>query len=107
MSDQEVSGEKFEQWAIVDVMGHQQYVGFVTDYVIAGKGFVRIDVPEADGVPAWCKFIGTNSIYAITPVSEQIARHMAKRNRSLPVPAYQMPQLAIADAGDDEDEYPI
>lgn len=36
----------FDQWAIVDVMGHQRYAGRVTEETLAGAGFIRVDVPE-------------------------------------------------------------
>ena len=81
----------FEQWAIVDVMGHQRYVGHVTEQVIAGCGFVRVDVPATSDQPAWTKLVGTGSIYAITPVSEEIARKMAERSQNPPIDAYDLP----------------
>lgn len=82
---------KFEQWAIVDVMGHQRYVGLVTEQVIAGTGFVRIDVPETPDVKPWTKLVGTSSIYAITPVSEEIAKAMAAKHGSRPINQYDLP----------------
>jgi hypothetical protein len=94
--------QHFEQWAIVDVMGHQRYIGLVTEQVIAGTGFIRIDVPGNDEVPAWTKIVGASSIYAITPVSEEIARGMAEVTRSRPIQSYELPkQLAGPDEQDD------
>lgn len=85
------SGDAFDQWAIVDVMGHQRYIGRVTEQVIAGQGFVRIDVPETKTINAWTKLIGTGSIYAITPVTEELARAMAAARNSQAVSAYDLP----------------
>jgi hypothetical protein len=102
----------FDQWCIVDVMGHQRYVGRVTEQVIAGQGFVRVDVPKTEKTQAWTKLIGTSSIYAITPVSEEIAQAMANNRQSEPVHAYELtPRLTAAasthdnlfDAHDEED----
>ena len=104
---------KFEEWAIVDVMGHQRYVGKVTEQVIAGCGFVRVDIPETETTQAWTKLVGTGSIYAITPVSEDIARSMAANSQREPVQAYELTPKLIRDAtqrtmfdndGDYEDE---
>lgn len=93
MDESSVAG--FDEWAIVDVMGHQRYVGKVSEQVIAGQGFVRVDVPKTDKVQAWTKLIGTGSIYAITPVSEEIAKAMANRNQSEPIAAYELaPKIA-------------
>ena len=69
---------KFEQWAIVDVMGDKKYIGKVSEQVIAGCGFVRVDIPKTETVNGWTKLIGTSSICAITPVEEDIARQMAE-----------------------------
>jgi hypothetical protein len=79
---------KFEEWAIVDVMGHQRFVGRVFEQVIAGQGFVRVDIPAVEGVQAWTKLIGPSSIYAITPVSEDVARAMAAKRKSIPIAAF-------------------
>jgi len=106
MPEQNSSGEAFDQWAIVDVMGHQRYVGRVTEQVIAGTGFVRVDVPGTDKVKPWTKLIGTSSIYAITPVSEEIARAMAQNRQSEPIQAYELTprltaQASLFDSDDD------
>ena len=87
MSDEQA---RFAEWAIVDVMGHQRYIGLVTEQVVAGQGFVRVDIPKTDKQPAWTKLIGTGSIYAITPVSEEVAKAMAKHNETAPVKAYEL-----------------
>lgn len=91
-----MANESFDQWAIVDVMGHQRYVGRVTEEVIAGQGFVRVDIPATDKLQAWTKLIGTASIYAITPVSEEIARAMANNRQTEPIAAYELtPKLTV------------
>jgi hypothetical protein len=84
--------EKFDEWAIVDVMGHQRFVGKVTEQVIAGQGFVRVDIPATPTVGAWTKLIGTASIYAITPVSETIAVAMAQEREDVPLSRYELPE---------------
>lgn len=113
MPEQNSGGEVFDQWAIVDVMGHQRYVGKVTEQVIAGCGFIRIDIPATDKAEAWTKLVGTGSIYAITPVAEQVARKAATR-QAAPVQAWELqPKLqralpGMTDGGrplDDDDEF--
>lgn len=109
MTDQ----KPFEQWAIVEVMGHNTYAGLVSEQTLAGTGFVRVDVPELPALkerycneppqPGFTKLIGTASIYAITPCSEEIARQAAARVRTRPIhmleiPATARPQLQSADA---------
>jgi hypothetical protein len=84
------NADQFDQWAIVDVMGHQRFVGRVTEQVIAGTGFVRIDVPETPKANAWTKLVGTASIYAITPITEEIARDMAEKRNDSPIQLFDL-----------------
>lgn len=108
---------KFNEWAIVEVMGHQKYAGIVTEQAIGGCAFVRVDVPriEADGrspeQQAFTKLLGQGSIFAITPVSESVARTVAATTRAAPVHVYDLPSvhhralpIASANFGDNFDE---
>ncbi len=83
--------EGFAGWAVVEVMGHKTYAGQVREEVIAGTAFVRIDVPETSRKPAYTKYIGTGSIYAISPTSEAAARIAAMRLDEPPVNPYLIP----------------
>lgn len=96
---------KFDEWAIVDVMGHQRYVGRVTEQVIAGTGFVRVDVPATEKVQAWTKLIGTGSIYAITPVTEEIAKAMAENRQAEPIKAFELTPRLTSQASIPFDPY--
>jgi hypothetical protein len=96
--------EKFDCWANVEVMGHRRFAGKVTEQVVAGCGFVRIDVPQVDDRMPFTKLIGTASIYAITPCSELVAMQLARQYREKPVEIYSpsvQPALQFAD-----DKYP-
>lgn len=83
--------DKFEQWCILEIMGHQTYAGMVSEQSIGGASFVRIDVPECDGLPAFSKCFGASSIYCITPVTEEVARLRAKSLRQAPLSVYDLP----------------
>lgn len=87
--------KKFEEWAVVEVMGHQRFIGKVSEQVIAGTGFVRIDIPATDSNGPWTKLVGTSSIYAITPVSEELAREMASEARQQAISRYELPSKLI------------
>ena len=94
---------KFEGWAIVEMMGHQREVGFVTTENYGAASLFRIDTPErlereyilrrpeyakeANGerwapvgskvrratTPARSRLVGVGSIYAINPCTEEAA----------------------------------
>lgn len=78
MTDSEQPEQRFEHWAVVDLFGHQRLAGRVTEQVIAGTGFLRIDVPREDGSFV-TKLQNPKSVYAMAPCSEEVAREAAKR----------------------------
>jgi hypothetical protein len=102
------TADKFGEWCILEIMGHQRYAGFVSEQAIGGSSFVRIDVPEVDGLPAFSKCFGAGSIYCITPVAEAIARDLVKKLRQVPMSIYDLPVAARErlygphDDGDDD-----
>lgn len=78
-----MSVEPFSEWAIVEIMGHRVFAGFVTEQMIAGRGFIRIDVPEDRTVsyaivPAYTKVFGTDAVFSLSPCTEEtVRRHIA------------------------------
>ena len=80
-----MKNEKFNQWAIVEIMGHQRLAGQVTEEAIGGTSFVRVDVPGTNNQQAFTKLLGSSAIYAITIVDEETARLAASEIRSQPL----------------------
>ncbi len=98
--------KSFEGWAIVEIMGHQTYAGRVSEQIVGGSPFVRVDVPEIPErkLQSFTKLFGGSSIYCITPVSEEVATLRAARLEQQPVSIYDLPvevreTLAAAKAG--------
>ncbi len=114
MADQEKEG--FDEWAIVELMGHRRIAGRVTEQEIAGKAFLRIEIPQNDGSDR-TEFYNPGSLYGITPVDEALARVTARSIDREPVSSYSLkylleknesPALTHADTdGDDESEPPF
>lgn len=69
--------KQFEEWAIVEMFGHQRIAGRVSEQQVGGCSFVRVDVPGDNGKPGFTKLIGQGSIYAITITDEESARAVA------------------------------
>lgn len=101
MADQ----QPFEQWAILEIMGHVKLAGRVSEQTIAGTGFIRIDVPQVGDLPAFTRLYGTGAIYSITPVSEDFAQQAAASFREKAVTVY-IPAIAapVGDGDFDDDD---
>lgn len=106
----------YEGWAIVELFGHQQIAGRISEQAIGGSSFVRVDVPELPDAQPFTKFFGGAAIYAITPTDEQTATIAASAIKARPVQAWIVPaaperrHLPASDFYDDEgpnDEMPI
>ena len=87
-------GSGFEQWSVVEVFGHQKYAGLTTEKTILGRTMAVITVPEADNghgfvIPEWTKILSPESIFSITPVSEEYARKMASALMEQPISGYE------------------
>ena len=101
---------KFEEWAVVELFGHNRIAGKVSEATIGGCAFVRVDVPET-AKPAYTKYFGNGAIYAMTPCEEIVAKLAAGEIEQFNVPIrVQMPRTAGAlasgqhDAFDDEQD---
>ncbi len=83
-------------WAIVEIMGHRRLAGRITEQLVAGRPLLRIDCPgEKDG--DWVtQMYGAQSIFSVTPCTEEVARRAAKQWLSTPV------RLLAPGAGDDQ-----
>lgn len=83
---------KFDQWCLLEIMGHQRFAGRVTEQTLGGASFLRIDIPAlADGQPAFTKLFSASSVYAITPMAEDLVRGVAAELRNVPVSVYDLP----------------
>jgi hypothetical protein len=105
--------EKFEIWALVELMGRQRIAGKVTEQTIAGAGFLRCDVPETKKNPAFTRFIAPGSVYAINPITEEVARQYAETLQVKPIDSWDISafvekatqnRLAVSLPGEDDDE---
>ena len=92
---------KFESWGIVELFGHSQIAGKISEATIGGCSFVRVDVPSIDQSEnaaspwAYTRLFGQGAIYAMNPTSEAVARARAKLCQEPPY-AYEL-KVAIAE----------
>lgn len=74
----------YEGWAVVELMGHRERVGMVREVEMFGGKLLRIDIPTKSGDVT--EFYGCSSIYALRPLSEEVARYYAQRRYGDPRP---------------------
>jgi len=79
-------------WTVVELMGHRRLGAFVTEQEVAGHGFLRLEIPGAEGEPAATQFVSPSSVYCLTPTTEAMARAVALRNQPQPVQRWELPQ---------------
>jgi hypothetical protein len=102
--------DSFEQWAILELMGHVRLAGKVTEEEHFGAKLGRIDIPNSDGFTT--QWFSGGSIYRLTPTTEDIARGVALRNQPEPVHRWELPAPAgrtapehLEDTAEDVSEY--
>lgn len=103
-----------EQWAIVELFGHQRIAGRVSEQTIGGCSFVRVDVPElvgAEGKPplqGFTKLYGQGAIYAVTFVDQPAAMAAARALCAQPIAPWELGRAlqALPAGADSNDEIP-
>lgn len=86
--------QMFAEWVILEVMGHRRLAGFLSEMEIAGRGFLRLEVP---GQPGATQLYNPTSVYCITPTTEAIARALAVSNQPAPVQRWELPPAITPD----------
>ena len=95
----ENADEKYQGWVILELMGHRRLTGYLTEQEIAGRAFLRIDVPTE---PPATQFYGAEAVYCITPTTEELARKAAQLGRVAPIQRWELPAAPAAEADDDD-----
>lgn len=83
--------ERFAEWCVVELMGHRRLAGFLTEVEIAGRGFLRLEIPSA---PPATQLYNPTSVYAITPTTEDTARRVAALTAVASVQRWELPPPA-------------
>jgi len=75
-------------WGIVELMGHKVVAGLVSKSEMLGAPLIRVDVPATSAFQEFTQFYGTDAIYCVTFVSEDVARLTAEQTKVNPVSVY-------------------
>ena len=80
-----VTAPTFDEWCIVELMGHRKVAARVREVTIAGQGFLRLDEPATPRSDARTQLVNPASVYALHPTTEDVVRTMAIQWASQPV----------------------
>lgn len=89
-----MNDETFDQWCVVELLGHRRLAGRVRETTIAGAGMLRLDVPATAGHAEQTQYVSPGSVYALHPTTEAIATAVAARCRPEPVHQWELPTAA-------------
>lgn len=78
-------------WAIIELFGHSIIAGEVSKCEIGD--FIQVNIPQVGVVPAWSKMLNPKAVYAITPVTEDVARQKAEALKAMPIDKWDTEQL--------------
>lgn len=93
MTSTETTPDTFDEWVILELMGHRRLAGRLTEQEIAGKGLLRLQMDDAT------QFYSPAAVYCITPTSEETARAVMAANRPEPVQRWELAPAASLDEG--------
>ena len=124
---------KFEGWAVVEIMGHNREIGFVTTQYFGGPALFRIDQPSfpereysleraqwigdtlcpvgsvvrREALPGKTAFVGPSAVFRLTPCTEETARAAIERILPAPIKILSIPLLVQIPAGPADDDSDI
>ncbi|MBC5644051.1 acetyltransferase [Parabacteroides sp. BX2] len=87
------TNENFNLWCIVELFGHNRIAGKCSEQNIAGNNFLRVDVPTTSKQSSFTCFLSASAIYAINPVTEEVARQIADNLQVQPVNVWDVGHL--------------
>lgn len=102
--------EGFSGWAILEIMGHRKLGGMVQVSPPEMPTMVRVDVFRDGDEAVATQYYGTQSIFCLTPCSEEVARGLGRASVVRPVTPYELeapaprPSRGYSPALDSDDE---
>ena len=99
---------KFEEWAIIDLFGHQKTAGKVSEQQIGGTSFVRVDTPSVNGSKPFTCLYGPGAIYKIAITDEETATAAAQYYQPVPMDRYSAREMLVllpSWKGDDDQSF--
>lgn len=95
----------FDEWCIVELLGHRRLAGRLREQTLAGAGFLRLDEPGGR-----TQLVSPGSVYAIHPTTREVVHALAEKWRTEPVQRWELPAGVVQvpdDLSDLDDEGPF
>jgi hypothetical protein len=80
MPDTTIDAETFDAWVVVHLFGRHTVAGRASEQKVAGKDFLRVDIPAVEGRQARTILYSPDAVDDLEPVDEETARLAAKLN---------------------------
>lgn len=80
----------FEEWALLELMGHRKLAGKVIEETIANHSFIRIDIYSSNEKIELTQYYNATAIYSMTPISKDAAIAFSKRNIPVPITQWEL-----------------
>lgn len=102
----------YEGPAVIELMGHRRLGGYVRTVQLGGTALLRVDVPRVradggvavrDGEDLPTQFYGLQSLYCLSPCTEEAMLAVAWGNQPQPVTRYELPAPPPREPDADDD----
>lgn len=80
--------ESIETWAYIEIMGHSQIAGRVSEKKVGIQVMLQVDVPKPEEGFSHTEFYSPSAIFSIKPTTEEWCRRWVGSNRSYEVLPY-------------------
>jgi hypothetical protein len=85
----------FDEWCVIELMGHKQIAGRVTAQAIGNSTLIRVDVPGDEGAQAITKLFGDAAIFSMTVCDKAVVIKWLEQNGIEAIPQFNMKSLRI------------
>lgn len=104
-----MENKSFNEWAIIELFGHQRIAGKISEQQVGASSFVRVDVPKTKNISAYTRMFGQGAIYSITITDEESAKIAAEMYTPEPIERWKISQhLQMIENNDNiEDDSPF
>lgn len=78
-------------WAVCELMGHVKFAGRLVEQDMGSGKLFRCDIPDGEGFVT--RLFGPAAVYSMTFVTEEVARHVQKKQSSpAPISPWDFPK---------------